>query len=45
MKTLFLRIERSTTAVALLAACAMLAVAASLGLFQIITRFILQTPA
>lgn len=45
MKALFLRVERATTAFALLAACAMLVVAASLGMWQIITRFIIQRPA
>ena len=41
----FLRIERITTAVAMAGACLMLAIASSLGLFQIITRFVLETPA
>lgn len=45
MKALFLRVERVSTAFALLAACAMLVVAASLGMWQIITRFIIQRPA
>jgi TRAP-type C4-dicarboxylate transport system permease small subunit len=45
MKTWFLRLERLTTAVALLGACAMLAVAASLGVFQVVMRFIIQAPA
>ncbi len=45
MKTLFLRIERWTTALSLAVACAMLVIASSLGLFQIFTRFILATPA
>lgn len=45
MKPLFLRIERWTTALSLAVACAMLAIASSLGLFQIFTRFILATPA
>ena len=45
MKTTLLRIEAASTGLSLLLACAMLATAASLGLWQIITRFILQTPA
>ncbi len=45
MKDHFLRLERWTSGFALYAACAMLAMAASLGVFQIITRFILEIPA
>lgn len=45
MKSFFLRVERVTTAVALAGACAMLAIAASLGLFQVIMRFVLEIPA
>ena len=45
MKYHFLRLERRTSGFAMYAACAMLAVAASLGVFQIITRFVLETPA
>ena len=45
MKENFLRLERWTSGFALYAACAMLAIAASLGVFQIITRFILEIPA
>jgi TRAP-type C4-dicarboxylate transport system permease small subunit len=45
MKQLFLRFERWTTGIAMAIACAMLAVAASLGVFQIITRFITEAPA
>ena len=45
MKALFLRIEQWTTALSLAVACAMLAIASSLGLFQIFTRFVLATPA
>jgi TRAP-type C4-dicarboxylate transport system permease small subunit len=45
MKPLFLRVEQLTTALALLGACAMLALAASLGLFQVIMRFIIEAPA
>ncbi len=45
MKTLFLRVERVSTWIALLGACAMLAVAASLGLFQVFMRFVLAEPA
>ncbi len=45
MKTVILRIERITTALALTGACAMLAIAASLGVFQVVMRFIIQAPA
>ncbi len=45
MKETVLRIERITTGAAMAGSCAMLAVAASLGLYQIITRFVLETPA
>jgi TRAP-type C4-dicarboxylate transport system permease small subunit len=45
MKQKFLAIERYITGFALLIACAMLAIAASLGVFQIITRFVLEKPA
>ena len=45
MKQVFLTLERWTTALALFGACAMLVVSASLGMFQIITRFVLEQPA
>jgi TRAP-type C4-dicarboxylate transport system permease small subunit len=45
MKHLFLTVERWTTGFAMAAACAMMAIAASLGLYQIITRFVLERPA
>jgi TRAP-type C4-dicarboxylate transport system permease small subunit len=45
MTGLLLAVERRTTALALWCACAMLAIAASLGLYQILTRFIFQQPA
>ena len=45
MKAIFLRIERITTHASMYSACAMLALAAALGLFQIITRFVLEEPA
>lgn len=45
MRQLFLRVERATTFIALLGACAMLVVAAALGVFQILTRFVLEQPA
>ena len=45
MRTWFLRLERLSTGAAMALACAMLAIAASLGLFQIVTRFILERPA
>ena len=45
MKNTFLAFERWTTGAAMAAACAMMAIAASLGMFQIITRFVLERPA
>ena len=45
MKSLFLRVEKVTTGVALVGACAMLIVAASLGMFQVVMRFVLELPA
>ena len=45
MKAIFLRIERATTHASMYFACAMLALAAALGCFQIITRFVLEEPA
>jgi TRAP-type C4-dicarboxylate transport system permease small subunit len=45
VRELFLKVERATTLLAMALACAMLAVAAGLGLWQIITRFILERPA
>ncbi len=45
MKQAFLKFERLATGTAMAGACAMMAIAASLGLYQIITRFIIQEPA
>ena len=45
MKDKFLLFERWTSGFAMIAACAMMALAAGLGMFQIITRFVLETPA
>lgn len=45
MKETFLRIERFTSALSMAGACAMMVVASVLGMFQIVTRFILETPA
>ena len=45
MRNAFLRFERFTTALAMAGACAMLVVASALGLFQIVTRFVLEQPA
>ena len=45
MKDTFLAIERRTTSFALYVSCAMLAIAAALGFWQILTRFVLQQPA
>ncbi len=45
MRDILLRIDRVTTGFSMAFACAMLALAACLGLYQIITRFILEQPA
>ena len=45
MKQGFLKFERWTTGFAMAAACVMMVIAASLGMFQIITRFVLEQPA
>ncbi len=45
MKENFLRFERWTSGFAMYVACAMMALAASLAMFQIITRFVLEMPA
>lgn len=45
MKNKFLRLEHWTSHFALVTACLMLVVSASLGMLQIITRFVLETPA
>jgi TRAP-type C4-dicarboxylate transport system permease small subunit len=45
MKTAFLKLEHFTTLASMAAACLMLVIAAGLGMFQIITRFILEQPA
>ena len=45
MRSAFLAFERRTTLLSMLVACAMMALAAGLGVFQIVTRFILQQPA
>jgi TRAP-type C4-dicarboxylate transport system permease small subunit len=45
VRATFLRIERATTGLATAGACAMLAAAAALGLWQIVTRFVIQQPA
>ena len=45
MKNALLQTERWTTALAMAGACLMMAVAAALGVFQIVTRFVLEQPA
>ena len=45
MKHAFLKLERWTTGFATLVACLMLAIASALGMFQIVTRFVLEQPA
>ena len=41
----FLAVERGCTALATAGACAMLVVASALGMWQIVTRFIIERPA
>jgi len=45
VKEKFLGIERWTTGVSMVLACVMLVIASALGVFQIITRFVLEQPA
>lgn len=45
MKHIILRVEHVTTWLAMFTACLMLALASSLGVYQIITRFVLEMPA
>ena len=45
MRAAFLRFEHWATWVAMLAACAMMALAAGLGVFQIFMRFVVEQPA
>jgi TRAP-type C4-dicarboxylate transport system permease small subunit len=45
MKKAFLRFEHGATAAAMAGACLMLVIASALGVFQIITRFVLEQPA
>jgi TRAP-type C4-dicarboxylate transport system permease small subunit len=45
MREKFLRLEHWTSHFALFTACAMMVLAAGLGMVQIITRFVLETPA
>ena len=45
MKDNFLKLERGSTAACMMASCAMMALAAVLGLFQIFTRFVIEQPA
>lgn len=45
MKQAYLTFERWATFIAMLGACAMLALSASLGMFQILMRFVLEQPA
>ena len=45
MKSLFLIVESWTTRLAMVIACLMMAIAASLAVFQIFTRFVLEQPA
>jgi TRAP-type C4-dicarboxylate transport system permease small subunit len=44
-RRIFFAVERWTTGIALVGACAMLALAACIGLYQVLSRFVLQEPA
>jgi len=45
MKSTLLAVEQVTTRFALLVACALMAFAASLGMFQVLSRFVFELPA
>ena len=45
MKQLFLRFEERTTALSMMVACAMMALASAFAIHQIVTRFVLESPA
>lgn len=45
MKQAFLKFERWSTSISMAGACGMLVIASTLGMFQIITRFVLEQPA
>jgi TRAP-type C4-dicarboxylate transport system permease small subunit len=45
MKERFLRVEGMTSRLAMAGACAMMVLASALGMFQIVTRFVLEQPA
>jgi TRAP-type C4-dicarboxylate transport system permease small subunit len=45
LKAAFLKAEHAITGLATVLACAMLVVASSLGMWQIITRFVIERPA
>jgi TRAP-type C4-dicarboxylate transport system permease small subunit len=45
LREAFLAFERGSTALATALACAMLAVASALGMWQIVTRFVIERPA
>ena len=45
MKQQILRFERWTTAASMAVACLMLALASAMAIHQIVTRFILESPA
>lgn len=45
MKALFLALEKRTTRLSMVFSCAMLALAATLGMFQILSRFVFEIPA
>lgn len=45
MKEAFLALERATTRFSITVACVLMAIAASLGMFQVLSRFLFELPA
>ena len=45
MKSAFLRLDHWTNSLSMAVACLMLVIASALGVFQIVTRFVLEQPA
>ena len=45
MKQLFLRFERWTTSISMMVACLMMALASAFAIYQIFTRFVIESPA
>lgn len=45
MKQLFLRFEHWTTSTSMMVACLMMALASAFGIYQVFTRFVIESPA